>query len=368
MDLISDVVIMHRVHSFAFLDFMSQLESIYLKRNRTVDGDDDVSNKPDLGHLANSQRSTPAQFRLVPGFETLCLFLISASLGDPEQIYASFYFQPQSWKPRVDKDPPTIPPTIITPAKMAPTIDLAEPLRKLLQDLHDAPGLPLTECLSRSLNFWDRSATLAENFRSLSRLFFDYQFLKQTVKPSQSCPTFDAVKDALHLLFFRSGLDPVQHVVACDGLPAGRTIREAIRMFSGRGALFQGPSLAPKKLDHILTKQNEDESQDDFFCLSAIGTIRAQMTLVVFLNHKFYLISDRSTAAYDKFEDIDRLNSMRLYFLFYNFAFNVRIGFTEAVNSQSEMTYASNSVKEDVINITSSSLYPSVTVVWKRVA
>jgi hypothetical protein len=285
-------------------------------------GDDTI---PNLEHTFAAPAVMPAEFRLVPGFEMLCLFLIAAAVGDPDGLYDGDFFPSQSWQHEPGEHL----------KRMGETIDFAGPLAQFLRTfLHDSRDL--SDLLMWAVDFSDRSVARPDAFRTLSTYFIDCYFLEKVVRWSAKVPTFDYAGSLLHDLFSESGGCPGQYWVFCDHLPASGAILDAIRMFPGREHVPRGSGECRSRLREMF---NECSDTNHYFITAAIGTIGGRMTLALFHATKFYLISDRNTAAYDKFTEINKLDSMRLYMLMYTCTSFVQFRLVDSVMKSSDMTF-----------------------------
>jgi hypothetical protein len=291
------------------------------------------NNAPNLSHLISYSLRPPPQFVLVPGFETLSLFLVASALGDCDGISSVLFFG-DDW--------------LITPTGFVikSPLSLAPALTRVLQFIHHlSPTATLNECLSRSEALSDRSPTLLSELRTLHpSLFAALSLFPRVLSGSTSTTTFDSLKRDLDLHFFTTEAPFDQTLIFCDSVIGGPELTMAFSVYPGREPFFRDghgrlrSHFSAKQLA-IIKRLHEDGCCEDVFCLWALGTIDGRPTLALFLEHVFYFFSDRTTVSYGR-ELGHILTQLRLLVLCYATASSVGVCFQEIAPGAMSPEYA----------------------------
>jgi hypothetical protein len=296
---------------------MSQGQDWFEDFNTTSKQGPDETNAPNLSHLDNRERQSPPSFQLVPDCHFVSLFLVAMTLTDPDDIFSSLYF---------------------SQTKLSGTVDMSGPLTKFLQHFHCSDE-SLLELLPLSTDFFDRSATRHAKFPEFEELLERDFFFPLVLSATPEKSTFESWKDELFRTFFetQSGALARQRLIRSDGIAGSLSIREAIRIFPGGKHLFKETDVA--FVTNVLEGLNDQDDQNDLFCLWLIGTFESRMTLVIILGDNFYMFSDRSTVSYDKSDDFGKIEQMRIYLMGFAGTRSVRTNFAKVVRLKSKMTY-----------------------------
>jgi hypothetical protein len=317
-------------------------DSVFNMWSRTANDE----KSPNLDHLTGCSAYRPPQFVLVPGFETLSLFLVGLAFGDSDGIIASLFFTKEEWSRM----------TTFGNWKLKGEISLGRAMTLFLANFHHLLSrTSLKECLSLSSALSDRSATLFEELRKFESLQLAPPIFSEVLSGPSSLSTFESFKKDLDVHFFTTESGFEQTLIFCDGLMGGPELLEAFSVYPGRQALFRDSEgrlmqrLSEKRL-RIIRNLSDDNGSEDAFCLWAIGTIEGRPTLALFLKDNFYYFSDRTTTCYTR-DSGTILTELRVYILCYAMATSVGICLEDKTHGSMQPGYE-RAIYDDVHELT----------------